>query len=94
MKPAMATRKPTDSEISLKNCTEFCLHKSQQTMMSDTQSNVYDYTEYRLRRYAAIIVDEQQKSVIRNLLVEYVAGLVAVAWNKGKPQYIRVTRAA
>lgn len=94
MKPAMATRKPSGSEISLKDCTEFCLHKSQQTIMSGAGSNVVDYTEHRLRRYAAAVVDEQQKSVLKTLLKEYVSGLVAVAWSKGKPTYIRVTRAA
>lgn len=94
MKPAMATRKPSDSEISLKDCTEFVLHKSQQTLLSGEQSNIIDYTEHRLRRYETYVTDEQQKHVLRTLLIDYVAGHVAIAWTRGKPTFLRVTRAA
>ncbi len=94
MKPAMATRKPSDSDVDLKTCTSYCLHKSQQTFLEGAGSKVIDYTEHKLRRFADSVKDEQQKRVIRELIIEYVAGLVAVAWSRGKPTYIRVTKAA
>lgn len=94
MKPDMATRKPTDVTFDLKDCTEFCLHKSQQTTMSGMQSKVIDYTEHRLIKYAETIKDEQQRIVLAALINDYVSGHVAIAWNRGKPTYVRVIKAA
>lgn len=92
MKAEMATRNPADVKIEKDGCTEFVLHKSQQTIFTGIQKKIVDYTEYRLLRYASIVRDPQQKLVLMAMINDYRAGLIAVAWKRGQPIYIRVTK--
>jgi len=85
----MATRLPPGSTG---NTTEFVLHKSQQTLLSGTHDGVIDYAEKRLLRYAAATKDPQQRHSIEALLDNYRAGRAAVAWRRGEPVYVWVTR--
>lgn len=88
----MATRNPTDVKVAKEGCTDFVLHKSQQTIFAGIQKKIVDYTEHRLIRYAMSVKDAQQKLVLVALITDYRDGKVAIAWRKGQPIYIRVTR--
>lgn len=70
-------------------CTDFQLHKSQ---IPSDKSNLFDYTEFRLKKYITQVRDEQQKSTLEDILLKYRRGLVAVAWKGGKPVWISVTK--
>jgi len=54
--------------------------------------DVIDFTECKMIRYAASINDVQQKDTVLELIEDYRAGLVAIAWRRGKPIPLRVTR--
>lgn len=85
----MATRTPQGPGRSPgESCTEFQLHKSQ---LSSTRRNLFDYTEYRLKRYISQLKDEQKTALLK-VLKEYKQGLVAIAWKSGKPVWISVTK--
>lgn len=71
-------------------CTDFQLHKSQ--ILSSEKKNLFDYTEFRLKKYISQITDEQQKTTLTNILDLYKKGQVAVAWKSGKPVWITVTK--
>jgi hypothetical protein len=71
-------------------CTDFQLHKSQ--ILGSSGRNLFDYTEFRLRKYITQITDEQQKTTLTNILDQYKKGQVAVAWKGGKPIWITVTK--
>ena len=71
-------------------CTDFQLHKSQ--IPTSDKRNLFDYTEFRLRRYIGQVRDEQQKTTLEDILLKYSKGLVAVAWKGGKPVWITVTK--
>jgi hypothetical protein len=92
MKAEMATRNPADVRVEKDGCTDFVLHKSQQTIFTGIQKKIVDYTEHRLLRYAASVRDPQQKLVLMAIINDYRAGHIAVAWKRGQPVYIRVTR--
>lgn len=71
-------------------CTDFQLHKSQ--ILTSEKKNLFDYTEFRLKKYISQITDEQQKTTLTNILDLYKKGQVAVAWKGGKPVWITVTK--
>ena len=82
--PQVPGRKP--GEI----CTEFQLHKSQ--ILAADKRNLFDYTEFRLKKYISQVNDEQQKTTLEEILLKYRKGMVAVAWKSGKPIWILVTK--
>lgn len=88
----MATRNPTDVKIDRKGTTDFVLHKSQQEIFNGVQTKIIDYTEHRLMKYAESVKDIQQKLVLLAMINDYKAGLIAVAWKRGLPIYLRVTK--
>lgn len=92
MKAEMATRNPADVKVERDGCTEFVLHKSQQSLFHGIQKKIVDYTEHRLLRYANIVRDPQQKLVLMAMISDYREGKIAVAWKRGMPVYIRVTK--
>jgi hypothetical protein len=85
--------KTTLASTKLVECTEFQLHKSQQTVFNQILKKVYDYSEHRLIRHISKVTDQQQKSVLVELLRDYISGKVAIAWKKGLPVWIKVTKA-
>lgn len=68
-------------------CTEFQLHMGR-------IKNIIDFTEQRLLWYAERASDPQQKVTLAALVRDYRGGLVAVAWKRGEPSWIKVTRGA
>lgn len=87
----MITRYTTRVNLDSKETTGFSLHVSQHTAYNGS-NNLIDYTEKKLIRYAASIVDTQQRLVIIALIKDYISGLIAIAWKKGLPIYVRVTK--
>ena len=67
-------------------CTAFQVHVEE---TADT--NVIDFTARRLVRCAAEAKDPQQRMVLMALIVDYLAGHVAVAWRRGRPVPLRIT---
>lgn len=89
----MATNTPKNVSVRPGECTEFQLHKSQQTIFNGIRKKIYDYSEHRLRRYIETIKDAQQEMVLVALLHDYIEGSVAIAWKRGQPVWIKVTKA-
>ena len=88
---SMATRSPQGpgrrpGEV----CTDFQLHKSQ--IPNADRRNLFDYTEFRLKKYIELLTDDQQKTTLTDILDKYRKGRVAVAWKGGKPVWIAVTK--
>jgi DNA topoisomerase IB len=91
MNAGMATRTPrTTGARPGDSCTEFQLHKSQNAAAS--YRHILDYTSHRLLRYIDETTDDQQKSTLQNLLHDYRAGKIAIAWKSGKPIWMNVTK--
>ena len=90
---AMSTNTPNNISVKPGECTEFQLHKSQKTVFHGTLKKIYDYSEHRLIRYIEKVKDPQQKLVLVALLSDYIAGHVALAWKRGQPIWIKVTKA-
>jgi hypothetical protein len=88
---SMATRDPHNVDVS-SECTEFQLHKSQHTVLVGLLHKVIDYTEHRLKKYVSMVTDPQQKAALQELLERYKKGLVAIAWKKGRPVWLPVTK--
>jgi hypothetical protein len=93
MNIAMSTKYPKSAKIKPGETTEFQMHKSQLMAFAGMMHLVLDYTEYRLKHCIDKTRDEQQKSILQKLLKEYVSGDVAVAWKRGQPIWIKVTKA-
>lgn len=93
MNGAMSTNIPRNVPLRLGECTEFQLHKSQQTIFQGILKKVFDYSEYRLRKHIETIKDPQQKLVLIALLHDYISGNVALAWKRGQPIWVKVTKA-
>jgi hypothetical protein len=75
-------------------CTDFQMHKSQMTIFdSKLSKRIYDYSEHRLTRHIEKVLDSQQKLILIALLHDYVCGDVAIAWKRGQPIWIKVTKA-
>jgi uncharacterized protein (UPF0261 family) len=87
----MATRNPGGTKVDVEG-TEFHLHKSQQSIFAGIMHKVIDYTEHRLLRYADKVKDPQQKATLKELITNYKKGLVAIAWRKGQPVWLPVTK--
>ena len=87
---AMATRNPTNVDRSLMNSTDFQVHKSQQNVF-DGMNNVFDFTEYRLRKCIELAAPEQRIPLAK-ILTKYCKGEIAVSWRGGEPTYIPVTK--
>lgn len=83
---AMATRNAAGLPGRPERCTEFQLHGG---MLG---RNVVDFTEQKLLRYAEKANDPQQKLVLMSMVKEYRSGDIAIAWRKGQPVFVRVTR--
>lgn len=88
----MATRNTADIKAPLNECTDFVLHKSQQTLFTGIQKKIVDFTEHKLVRYAQATQDAQQKLVLMAMISDYIDGKIAVAWTHGRPVYIKVTK--
>jgi len=93
MTRAMATNTSKNIPVRPGECTEFQLHKSQQTIFNGIRRKIYDYSEHRLRRHIETIKDPQQKMILVALLHDYTVGDVAIAWRRGQPIWIKVTKA-
>lgn len=94
MHNAMSSKTPTKKpKIKPGECTEFQLHKSQQTVFIGVLYKIFDFTEYKLRRHIDAVKDAQQKLVLIALLHDYTLGQVAIAWKKGQPVWIKVQKA-
>lgn len=76
------------------NCTEFQLHKSQLPLAQGfPKGKVVDFTEHKLLLLIRQTKDNDRKLLLLDLLTQYRAGKVAVAWDSGyKPVYVTVTR--
>lgn len=83
--PIMPGRRPGEAH------TEFQLHKSQ-LLSGAGKRNVFDYTEFRLKKYIEQVTDLQQKETLSKILRDYRHGRVAVAWKSGKPVWLGVTK--
>lgn len=88
----MAKNVPNKVAINPGECTEFQLHKSQLTIFQGILHKIHDYTEHRLIRNINHARDEQQRLMLVALLHDYIEGEAAVAWKRGKPIWIRVTK--
>lgn len=85
----MATRNAANMPGRPEKCTEFQLHAGK-----NRARNVVDFTEYRLLKYAEKTNDHQQRMILMALIDDYRNGLVAVAWRRGYPVPVRVTKEA
>lgn len=85
----MATRNAANMPGRPEKCTEFQLHGGK-----ERAKNVIDFTEKKLIQYASKAKDPQQKAIIMTLIEDYQNGRVAVAWRRGYPVPVRVTREA
>lgn len=89
----MATNTSKNVPVKPGECTEFQLHKSQQMIFNGIRRKIYDYSEHRLRRHIETIKDAQQKMILVALLHDYIVGSVAIAWRRGQPIWVKVTKA-
>lgn len=87
----MTSKLSKDSKLLNVGQTCFALHKSQSTF---NYGNVIDFSERRLMRLALSINDAQQKLVLMAMLSDYIHGLLAIAWKRGLPTYVKVTKNA
>lgn len=92
MSGLMATNIPKNVLAKPWECTEFQLHKSQHTILNGILRKVYDFSEHKLIEYIKKIDDAQQRVVLNQLLKDYISGNVALAWRKGQPVWIKVTK--
>jgi len=88
----MTTKIPKKKLVRSGGCTEFQLHKSQQTIFNNILKNICDYSEFKLIRCINDVNDQQQKLILIALLNDYITGHVAVAWKKGKPIWIKIIK--
>lgn len=89
----MRTRSTKGQNVSIDSCTEFTLHVSQQSVLAGKRKNLIDYSQKKLEKYIESVNDSQQKMVLYALLHDYVKGEVALAWKRGQPVYVQVTKA-
>jgi hypothetical protein len=82
----MATRNAANLPERKERCTEFQLHGG------NVCRNVVDFTEKKLLRYASKTHDSQQKLVLMAMIQDYKDGNIAIAWRRGQPVYIKVTK--
>lgn len=82
--PNVAGHKPGDV------CTEYQLHKSQ--IASINKRNLFDFTDFRLRKYIEKIKDDNKKIILNKILLDYRKGLIAIAWKSGEPIWLGITK--
>lgn len=87
----MSTRFTKKQNVKLGSCTEFTLHVNQLSH-GEKKKNLIDYSQKKLEKYIETINDPQQTMVLYALLHDYIKGCVALAWKKGQPVYIQVTK--
>lgn len=87
-----ATRNPMQAEISPETCTEFQMHRTQHPQFDQVKHKLVDFTEHRLQRLIDKAHDVQLRSALAELLQNYRRGNVAIAWRRGKPTWLNVTR--
>lgn len=80
------------AEIDQGSCTEYQMHRTQHPQFEQVKHKLLDFTEHRLQRLIDGTVDAQLKASLIDLLIEYRRGNVALAWKRGKPTYMKVTR--
>jgi hypothetical protein len=83
---SMSTRNAVNLPDRPERCTEFQLHGG------SSSRNVVDFTEHRLFRIAAKTHDPQQRLVLMAMIEDYRKGNIAVAWKRGQPVWIKVTK--
>jgi len=88
MNGSMATRNPSETRIPLSECTEFQVHVSQRT----PAPGIIDYSERKLERLHQVTIDQVKKLSLAALIEDYRSGLVALAWWRGEPVSIKVTK--
>jgi len=71
--------------------TEFQLHKSQ-LQVDVKRRTLFDYSAFRLNRYIEQLKDENQRKILGEVLRKYKLGLVAIAWRRGQPVWLNVTK--
>lgn len=86
-KPEMATRNPGNLPDRTETRTEFQIYSER-----SPTSNVADLTEKRLIKFASEATDPQQKLMLEALIEAYRNGQVAVAWRRGRPVPMQVSR--
>lgn len=86
LSPEMATRNAANLPERKERCTEFQLHGG------NVFRNVVDFTERKLLKYASKASDHQQKLVLMVMIDDYRKGNIAIAWRRGQPVYVKVTR--
>lgn len=87
MSTSMATRNAANLPGRADKCTDFQLH-----MGKGAGKNIIDFTERKLLGYAMKTKDPQQKLTLMAMVDDYVKGNIAVAWKRGQPVWLRVTR--
>ncbi len=87
----MTTRNPSKVDFN-KDCTEFQMHKTMHPMFDQLKKKLIDFTEHKLTRYLLTIEDPQQREMLMNVIDRYRRGLVAVAWKKGRPVHVDLTK--
>lgn len=91
MSYAMSTRNPSKVDVR-QDCTEFQMHKTMHPLFDQVKKKLIDFTEHRLLKYHASIVDSQQKAVLIDVIDKYRKGMIAVAWKKGRAIWIDLTK--
>lgn len=86
---SMATRPVTGVSD---DTTDFQMHKTLHPMFDQLKKKLVDFTEYRLIRYVSNIDDMQQKTVLVEMIDRYRKGLIAIAWKRGRPIYLDLTK--
>ena len=89
----MRNRGTRGLHIATEGCTEFTLHISQLTNLTNNKKNLIDYSQHQLMKYIKTINDPQQRMVLIALLHDYVVGNVALAWKHGQPVYVSIIKA-
>ena len=93
LKPLVTKQKVMKTKTSsIHDSTAYQLHKSQMTVFSGIMHKVIDFTEHKLRQYAESVDDQQQKTVLVDLIKKYKKGQVAIAWRAGRPIWLPVTK--
>ena len=82
----MATRNAANLPERKERCTEFQLHGG------NAFRNVVDFTEKKLLKYASKTSDQQQKLVLMAMIDDYKKGNIAVAWRRGQPVYVHISK--
>jgi hypothetical protein len=85
----MATRIPSNGQ---EHSTEFQLHKSHVPEFDQIRDKIIDFTEHRLARFINEITDVQQRGALLELIGKYRLGQAAIAWRRGRPIFVNVSR--